>query len=248
MDLDLGGGLGEDRYVLHEILELANVAAPRTRYQEVQCVFTELRDRFLRRAVTRPETAQEMIGEKRNIFRPLTERRDDHLNYVQPVVEIFAKLLVANGLSRIAVRRRYETHIHDCVFMLAAHAAHDAVLKDPQHFGLQRHGHLAELVEEKSPPVGEFQQSHLFPVRAGECALTVSEHLRFEKLFGNRGAIDRNEAALGAATVLMNELGYYFLSGSGLTDDHDRGIRCGSALGKVCRATECRRSAHQRPV
>src|SRR6202008_2003727 len=102
-----------------------------------------------------------------------------------------------------------------------------------QLFRLERHRHLAQLVEEKCAPVGELEQSHLLTISAGEGSLAVAEHLGLEKLLGNGGAIDRNQSASGATTVLVNVLGDDFLSGPSLAADHDGGVGRSGPLGEI---------------
>jgi hypothetical protein len=57
-------------------------------------------------------------------------------------------------------------HVHHRVGLLAPDAPHDAVLQDAQQLGLQRHRHLAELVEEERAAVGRLEEARLVAVRA----------------------------------------------------------------------------------
>src|SRR4051812_49614004 len=78
VNLNFRSRLSENGHVLHEVLQLTHVAAPGAGDQEVERIFAELRDCILWRAMATPEYAKEMIRERRNVFRPLAQRRGHH--------------------------------------------------------------------------------------------------------------------------------------------------------------------------
>src|SRR5688500_7644734 len=121
-----------------------------------------------------------MVSEQRNVFHSLAQGRDRHLNHIQPVVKIFAQLLVSYGFARIPVRSRDETHVDYRFLCLAANAPYDSILKDSQHLRLERHRHLGELVEEQRTAVGHLEEAHLLTISPGERSFAVAEHLRLE--------------------------------------------------------------------
>ena len=61
--------------------------------------------------------------------------------------------------------------------------------------------------------------------RAGERAAHVAEQLRLEQRFGNRAAVDRDEAIRPARAVVMNRARGQLLAGAGLARDQDRARR-----------------------
>ena len=103
-------------------------------------------------------------------------------------------------------------------------AAHHAVLNDAQQLRLKRQRHLGELVEEERSAVRHLEQTDLVAIGAGERALPVTEHLGLEQMLGHGGAVDRHEAALRAAAVLVDELRDHLLTRAALADEHDRRI------------------------
>src|SRR5688500_16530976 len=121
-----------------------------------------------------------MVRQQWNVFDSLAQRRDRYLNDVEPVIEVLAQLLVSNGLARIPVRSRDETHVDYRFLCLAANAPYDSILKDSQHLRLERHRHLGELVEEQRTAVGHLEEAHLLTISPGECSFAVAEHLRLE--------------------------------------------------------------------
>src|SRR3982751_808136 len=107
--------------------------------------------------MTSPEPAQEVVGQQRNVFSAIAQRRYGYLNDVQPVVEILAEQLAPDRFTRVSIGRGDEAHINNGIFLLAADATHDSVLKDTQHLCLERHRHFAQLVEEKRSSIRELE-------------------------------------------------------------------------------------------
>src|SRR6185295_19640284 len=103
-----------------------------------------------------------------------------------------------------------------------AEAAELALLQDAQQLHLGGRRHLADLVEEQRPAIGELEAA-LAPIGgAGERALFVAEDLALEQRLGNRGAVDRDERKAGARAELMDGLRDQFLAGARLTRDEHR--------------------------
>src|SRR5512145_3115679 len=67
--------LGQNGHVLDHVLELADIAPPGLRPQEVDRPFGELRRQVARLTVPLPVVGQEMIGEERDILDPLPQWR-----------------------------------------------------------------------------------------------------------------------------------------------------------------------------
>ena len=76
---------------------------------------------------------------------------DSPLQYVQAVVQIFAKTFLLDGGLKVDVRRRQNPHIHRN--RLTAADALDAVfLQEAQQIGLQLQGQIADFIEKQVPP------------------------------------------------------------------------------------------------
>ena len=76
---------------------------------------------------------------------------------------------------------------------LAADRAHLAVLQDAQQLGLHRERHLADLVEEERPAVGDVEEAGARRRRAGEGAAHVPEERRLEERLGDARAVLADE-------------------------------------------------------
>src|SRR5207302_10204603 len=99
---------------------------------------------------------------------------------------------------------------------LAAHAVVLLVLQDLEELGLQRRMHLADLVEEDGPLVGQLELARLLAGRSRERASLVAEELRFEQLAGQRRAVDLDERLAAPRAPLVQRARDAFLADSAL--------------------------------
>ena len=78
----------------------------------------------------------------------------------------------------------------------------------------KRQRDVADLVEEQGAAMGELDLALGGLDRAGEGALLVAEQLGLEQVLGDRGAVDRDEAAAAAPARLVDAAGEQFLAGA----------------------------------
>ena len=94
---------------------------------------------------------------------------------------------------------------------------------DAEELGLDRQGELADLVEEEGAAVGELEAAAPLLLGPGEGSALVAEELALDDGLGQRGAVDRDEGALGAARALVEGAGDELLARSALAgDEHGR--------------------------
>jgi len=76
-------------------------------------------------------------------------------------------------------------------------------LQHPQQLGLQRQGHVADLIEQQGTAVGGLEQAHPVAIGAGEGALAVAKQFALQQVLGERRAVLDDEffAAAQAAFV-----------------------------------------------
>src|SRR5215470_2751378 len=89
---------------LDDVAQLANVAGP--------AVAIELRERVRRkdrRRVSFREQPQEMAREGNDVLATFAQGRDTQHEYLQPIVEVFAKSALTNQSVEVAVGRRDDT-------------------------------------------------------------------------------------------------------------------------------------------
>ena len=106
------------------------------------------------------------------------------------------------------------------------------LLDGAEQLGLQPDVHLADLVEQQRAAVGLLEAADAPGDGAGERALLMAEQLRLQQRFRNGGAIDGDEAALGAAALAMQMAGENLLAGAGLAGDQHARLAGGDALGQ----------------
>ena len=142
-------------------------------------VSVAMRDRRL--VVVLGVVREEELGEAANLVAALPQRRQRDADDVQAEEEILAELPVGDGRLEIAVGRGDDPHV-DLDVLPAAEPRELAVLEHLQQLRLQRRAHLADLVEEHRPVVGELELAGLVLDGAGESAALEPEQLRFEQL------------------------------------------------------------------
>ena len=106
--------------------------------------------------------------------------------------------------------------------LAVADAPDRAVLQHAQQLGLHRRAGIGDLVEEQRAAVGDFEQASAIAVGAGERAAHVAEQLALEQRLGYGAAIDRDERARLARTVIVQRARDQLLAGPALADQHDR--------------------------
>ena len=86
--------------------------------------------------------------------------------------------------------------------------------------------HVADLVEEQRPAVGQLERAPLALTRAGEGAALVAEELALEQVSGIGRAVDGHERPVAAAGWLVDGRGDELLAGAALARDEDRRVWC----------------------
>ncbi len=133
------------------------------------------------------------------------------VEHLEPVEQILAKIPALHRLLQIAVGGRN----HADVGLLRPRAAEPlelALLQDPQKLGLGRRAHLADFVQEQHAAGCQLDLAGLGLLSAGEGAAFVSEQLGFEKLLGQRRAVERDEWSARPRRRAMDESRHDFLA------------------------------------
>jgi hypothetical protein len=99
-----------------------------------------------------------------------------------------------------------------------------ALLQKAQQLGLQRHRQVADLVEEQGAFAGVFDLADGLLGGAGERALLVAEQFGFQQGVGDGGAVDGDEALVGARRQFVDAARQHFLAGAGLAQQQHGGV------------------------
>src|SRR6185436_14902782 len=139
--------------------------------------------------------SDEVVDERRNVLRPLAERRDDELERVQTEVEILAEPLLPDHRLEIAIGRRDDARVHGDVDG-AAHAPKPLHLEGAEELRLEVRAHLADLVQEERAEMGHLHEALLRLLGVGEGARLVSEELALEEILRNGATVELHEGAV----------------------------------------------------
>ena len=174
---------------LDRILQLAHVAGPVVRDQQLHRVGREAVDRL---GVLLRIALEEELRERRNVAPAIAQRRHLERDHVQPVIQIFAEPAFRHLLRQVAIRRRDHPHV-DANRLRAAHALELVLLQKPQQLDLARRRDLADLVEEQRSAIRQLKPPVLAHHRARERPLLVPEQLALEQRLRERRTMQLDE-------------------------------------------------------
>jgi hypothetical protein len=98
----------------------------------------------------------EMLGEQRDVFGALTQRRDcDHVEG-QPVEQIATEAAGRGKRRQVDIGRGDDANV-DMMHLVTADALEAAVFDDPQDLFLHGHRGGRDLVEEQSAAIGDLE-------------------------------------------------------------------------------------------
>ena len=104
------------------------------------------------------ELAHELLDEAGDVLAPLTQAREVDAQHVEPMIQIAAELAQLHLLAQIPIGRGDDADVHP-EKVLAADPPELPLLEYPQQLGLRRQRHLADLVEEDGPAVGQLEEA-----------------------------------------------------------------------------------------
>src|SRR5260370_35311762 len=136
----------------------------------------------------------------------------------QPIIQIRSELPLHRPGFQVAVRGRNQAHVGPNG-PIAADALERLLLKQPQDLSLESGWHVADLIEKESAAVALLKLADAAAVGAGESALLMAEQLALQQIFGDGGAIQRQEGRLGSGAVLVDGACDQFLAGTALAGD-----------------------------
>src|SRR5262249_42679812 len=121
-----------------------------------------------------------MLGEKRDVFLSLAQRRNAYAYDGQPMVQVRAEASSFDFARQIAVGRGNHAHV-DTTVGRVTDASDGSLLQHAQQARLQLRLELADLVQEQGSLVGALECAHAITGRAGERAADVAEQLALDE-------------------------------------------------------------------
>src|SRR5262245_60960166 len=111
--------------------------------------------------------SDKMLDEGQNILAALSERRYRNGHHTEPEIKVLTKRAAFHLRLQVSIGRGDDADIN-LLFLNSADAPKPFLLHHGQDPGLNRRFHFGDLVEKNSPFVGQFEQSRLAGVSAGE--------------------------------------------------------------------------------
>ena len=146
--------------------------------------------------------------------------RDDF----QTEVEIFAKAFFSDGFFQVLIGGGEDAHI-GFENVAAADTAVFVILQNPQQFGLEVEGDVADLIQKQRAAFGQLELAQAPVHGAGEGAFFMAEQLALQQLPRYGGAVDGDEGLVPARRIIMDCLCDQFLAGAALAQDQNgRGV------------------------
>ncbi len=165
------------------------------------------------------------MGQQRNIFLAVTQRRKFERDHVEAVKEILAESAFPHGLLQLDIGRRHNPDVHlDLLGSTHMHKA--AVLEHAQNLRLHVHPHGANLVEEERSSIRHLEQALLRRDRRCESTALMPKQRGLEQIRRHRSRIHGNEGFIAPWRVRMDCLRDQLFAGSALAlDQHRRPAR-----------------------
>jgi hypothetical protein len=211
--------LAEQRDALHRVGELADVAGPRVREQGPHRVRGEA---LRRQAVVLAGAGQEVLREQHDVPAAFPQRRQDHGDDRQALIEVLAEPPLAYRGREVLARRGQDPDV-DRVVARGPESPHPPLLEGLQELRLEPLGQEADLVQEERPAVRRLEEARLAVAGIGEGAPLVAEQLGFQEGRRERRAVDVDEGPVGPGPGPVDRVGQEPLARPGLAlDEHGR--------------------------
>src|SRR5258708_88382 len=164
-----------------------------------------------------------MRNQDRNVFAARPQWWQQDRKHIQTGVEVAAKFAPLHHLRQIAVSCRHQPNVH-LVSPSAAQALELLFLQYSQQFRLQRQRNIADLVEEESAFVSQFETTNSLRYGSGEGASLMAKKLAFQQIQRNGRAIELQERASAPRADVVNRASDQFLAGTGFSLDKNGGV------------------------
>ena len=136
---------------------------------------------------------EEVPRQFEDVVAPVPQRRDLHVDSVEPIEEIQPEPVLLDELGQRPVGGDDDAGV-DAASGRAADAFDGEVLDGTQQLGLRGKGEVRHFVEEQRPVVRVLELASS-PADAGRGAVLDAEQLRFEQRLDDRRAVDRRRRA-----------------------------------------------------
>ncbi len=185
--------VAEDDGALQGVVQLADVALPRARQQDLHRLVGDAADALAQR----PGMRGEQMDSTRSGMSSRRSRNGGSAmrHHVQPIIQILAESARLDLAWPGSCSSRPGCGRCDGDRLVGADRQHLLLLDGAQQLGLRRQRQLGDLVEKHRARSRMDEHAGLVAVGAGEGALAMAEELVLQQIVRNGGAVDGEEAA-----------------------------------------------------
>src|ERR1051325_1296109 len=227
-----GIGIGANNRALDDIFEFAHVPGPFIVHQHLHGAQGDAIDMLV---IGGGILFDEMIGERRDVFLVIDERRRLDRHDVDAVVEVEPEFAFRDHALEIPVGSENDSGLQGNG-AVAAEAAKFSFLQYAQKLDLSREAQFTDFVEEQGAGAGLLKVADALACSAGEGSPLVAEQLRFDQGLRNGAAGYRDKGEFAAATHIVSGPGDEFLAGAAGTVDEDGSIQISDAPDQIVNA------------
>src|ERR1700733_4463711 len=216
IDCETLGFTYNDR-TLNHVLQLANIARPGIRLQQIKALLTNCLKVL---SCSSRKTIDEVPDEEGNVFSSFAQGR--HLNWknVEPVKQIAPERARRDGSLQVAVRSGNDPNIG-----LDGSSSTDTLkfvfLQNTQESDLRHGRELPNLIEEDRASFGQFKAAQTLLSCTRKGALFVAKQFRGDQVTRNGSAVHTHKSSQRAMRPLMDGAGHQFLASSGFACDEN---------------------------
>src|SRR5689334_4821016 len=171
-----GVALGEQESFADNVFQFADVARPGVGLEKVHGVWMDGR---FGSAQFGTVFMEEVADDRRNVFASIAQGWEADDDDAEAIVEVFAKLLLANSVFEIAVSGGQNADI-DREGFFATDSLEGFFLQDTHELHLGADSHVPDFVEEDGAAIGLFEAADAAFACAGEGAAFVAEEFAFQ--------------------------------------------------------------------
>ena len=161
---------GQGDGLLDHVLQLSNVSGvviTHERFDDPVC-----RTRFCVHLAV--ELVEKVLKDERDVFSPLSQRREMKPSHVEPVVQVLTEAALGNRPGKVHVRRSNDADVHLDRLVLTD-APYFSVLNGAKELRLEGQRRLRDFIEEKSSSIRLFEQALARSDRPREGTASVTE-------------------------------------------------------------------------
>src|SRR5262245_607813 len=210
--------VAEGHGALDDVFQLPDVPGPVPGCEQLERAGRAL---LARQPGLRRDAVEEVIDERRDVLAPLAQRWKVDRDDVDAVEEVLPERPVTDHGLEAAMCCGDDPDV-DTDALLRSDRPDLPLLKGAQQLALHPQAHVADLVEEQYPAVGELEDSLAVAIGAGERAARVTEQFRFEEALGQGRAVLGEEFPRTAGRSIVDGPRNQLLAGAALAMDEHR--------------------------